>query len=59
MVAAAVAEDGGPPSSTGHTPAYRVDLPGGSLSIRWTVDDRVLMTGPAVLVAEGYWLPAR
>jgi diaminopimelate epimerase len=33
--------------------AYRVDLPGGTLSITWTADDRVLMTGPAVLVAEG------
>lgn len=32
---------------------YRVDLPGGSLSITWTADDRVLMTGPAVIVARG------
>ncbi|KQZ67068.1 diaminopimelate epimerase [Nocardioides sp. Root151] len=32
---------------------YTVDVPGGSLSITWTRDDRVLMTGPAVLVAEG------
>lgn len=32
---------------------YRVDVPGGSLEIAWTEDDRVLMTGPAVLVAEG------
>jgi diaminopimelate epimerase len=32
---------------------YTVDLPGGSLEIVWTEDDRVLMTGPAVLVAEG------
>jgi diaminopimelate epimerase len=59
MVAAAVANLGGPPSETGHQPAYQVDLPGGTLSIRWTADDRVLMTGPAVLVAEGYWLPPR
>ncbi|WP_435768297.1 diaminopimelate epimerase [Nocardioides sp. SYSU DS0651] len=32
---------------------YRVDLPGGTLRIAWTSDDRILMTGPAVLVAEG------
>lgn len=32
---------------------YRVDLPGGTLTIRWTADDRILMTGPAVVVAEG------
>ncbi len=32
---------------------YRVDVPGGTLSIVWTADGRVLMTGPAVLVAEG------
>lgn len=32
---------------------YRVDLPGGTLRISWTADDRILMTGPAVIVAEG------
>jgi diaminopimelate epimerase len=32
---------------------YRVDLPGGTLSITWTTDDRILMTGPAVIVARG------
>ncbi|PKH37567.1 diaminopimelate epimerase [Nocardioides alpinus] len=32
---------------------YRVDVPGGTLSIVWTDDGRMLMTGPAVLVAEG------
>jgi len=32
---------------------YTVDLPGGTLQIVWTDDDRVLMTGPAVLTAEG------
>ena len=32
---------------------YTVDLPGGTLTIVWTEDDRVLMTGPAVLTAEG------
>ena len=32
---------------------YTVDLPGGTLEIVWTEDDRILMTGPAVLTAEG------
>jgi diaminopimelate epimerase len=32
---------------------YIVDVPGGTLEIVWTADDRVLLTGPAVLVAEG------
>jgi diaminopimelate epimerase len=53
MVAAALADGTGPGA------AYRVDVPGGTLELRWTDDDRVLMTGPAVLVAEGNWLAAR
>ncbi|NHA00530.1 diaminopimelate epimerase [Nocardioides sp. W3-2-3] len=32
---------------------YRIDLPGGTLRITWTTDDRILMAGPAVVVAEG------
>ncbi len=59
MVAAAVEDAEGPPSVTGREPAYRVDLPGGTLTITWAAGDRVLMTGPAVIVAEGYWLPGR
>ena len=47
LVAGALADDA--PRDTD----YRVDLPGGTLSLRWTPDDRVLMTGPAVLVASG------
>ncbi|MDP2774932.1 MAG: diaminopimelate epimerase [Nocardioides sp.] len=47
MVAAAVTD--GAPRDT----AYRIDLPGGTLSITWTADDRVLMTGPAQIVARG------
>ncbi len=47
MVAAAAA-DGAERGTT-----YTVDLPGGSLQIVWTEDDRILMTGPAVLTAEG------
>ena len=47
MVAAAVADDAERGTS------YTVDLPGGTLQIVWTEDDRILMTGPAVLTAEG------
>lgn len=32
---------------------YTVDLPGGTLEVVWTSDDRVLLSGPAELVAEG------
>jgi diaminopimelate epimerase len=32
---------------------YRVDVPGGTLHATWTDGDRVLLTGPAVIVAEG------
>jgi len=46
-VATALADDA--PRGT----TYRVDVPGGTLHVVWTEDDRVLMTGPAVLVAEG------
>jgi diaminopimelate epimerase len=51
MVAAALA-DGvtGPPAED---TAYRVDVPGGTLTVTWTADDRVLLAGPAVLVARG------
>jgi diaminopimelate epimerase len=41
----------------GRTPgddlAYRVDLPGGTLTVTWTSGDEVLLTGPAVVVARG------
>jgi diaminopimelate epimerase len=36
-----------------HDVTYRVDVPGGTLNVTWTVEDRVLLTGPAVLVAHG------
>ncbi len=32
---------------------YTVDVPGGRLRITWTAEGRILLTGPAVLVAEG------
>lgn len=47
MVATALADDA--PRGT----AYTVDLPGGTLQITWAEDDRILMTGPAVIVARG------
>jgi len=47
MVAAALAD--GAPRDT----AYRVDVPGGTLQVTWTADDRVLLTGPAEIVARG------
>jgi diaminopimelate epimerase len=33
--------------------AYRVDVPGGTLTVTWTAEGRVLLTGPAVIVATG------
>ncbi|WP_110240844.1 diaminopimelate epimerase [Nocardioides gilvus] len=47
MVAAALADD------AARGTAYVVDVPGGTLEITWTDDDRILMTGPAVIVAQG------
>jgi diaminopimelate epimerase len=47
MVASALADGNGPGST------YVVDVPGGRLEVTWTEDGRTLLTGPAVLVAEG------
>ena len=49
MVAAAVADA----ATREDDVTYRVDVPGGTLSVTWTVDDLVLLTGPAVVVAKG------
>jgi diaminopimelate epimerase len=48
-VMVATAEADGAPRDT----PYVVDVPGGRLTITWTADDRVLLAGPAVIVAEG------
>lgn len=48
MVAAAIADGADPETS------YRVDVPGGTLRIRQNPEGRVLLSGPAVLVAEGF-----
>ena len=57
MVAAAVAGGDRPSadaeSSDQDDVAYRVDVPGGTLTVTWTSGDRVLLTGPAVVVARG------
>jgi diaminopimelate epimerase len=47
MVATALAD------GAGRGTTYRVDVPGGVLTVTWTEDNRVLLTGPAVLVATG------
>jgi diaminopimelate epimerase len=47
MVAAALADGEGPGTT------YLVDVPGGRLEVTWTEDDRVLLTGPAVVVGRG------
>lgn len=47
MVASALAAGEGPGTT------YQVDVPGGTLHVEWTPDDRIRLTGPAVLVAEG------
>ena len=54
MVAAALA-DGVDPRDPGGT-TYVVDVPGGRLEATWAAPDRVVLTGPAVLVAHGTWL---
>ena len=32
---------------------YRVDVPGGTLHVTWTNDDRLILTGPAEIVVRG------
>jgi diaminopimelate epimerase len=34
---------------------YLIDLPGGRLSVRYDNEGHLLLRGPAVLVAEGFW----
>jgi diaminopimelate epimerase len=51
MVAAALADGADPRRPPGTT--YQVDVPGGRLDVTWTAQDRLVLTGPAVLVAEG------
>ena len=47
LVATATADAASRPAT------YRLDVPGGILTLTWTSDDHVLLTGPAVVVARG------
>ncbi|CAM5603129.1 MULTISPECIES: diaminopimelate epimerase [Streptomyces] len=58
VAVAAARRDGIDPAATGSPVTYRVDLPGGSLSITELPDGTVEMTGPAVIVAHGTLDPA-
>jgi len=51
MVAAAIADGIDPAQPGGIT--YRVDVPGGRLDVTWTEQGRVVLAGPAVIVASG------
>lgn len=46
-VATAVDDDAARPTT------YRVDVPGGTLHVTWTADDRLLLAGPAQILARG------
>jgi diaminopimelate epimerase len=52
-VCVAVALADGYDGGAGRPAAYRIDVPGGRLDLTWTADDRVLLAGPAVIVARG------
>jgi diaminopimelate epimerase len=58
VAVAAARRDGADPSVTGAPVTYTVDLPGGRLVITERPDGEIEMTGPAVIVAEGYIDPA-
>jgi len=47
------------PTEHGLVTSYDVEVPGGLLKVGWTEEGRVMLTGPAVLVAEGNWLAPR
>jgi diaminopimelate epimerase len=53
VAVAAAVRDGAGAAGDGRGSTYTVDLPGGTLVIEWTEAGRVLMTGPAVVVARG------
>ena len=42
-------------SGTARGVPFQVDVPGGRLVVTWREDGHVLLSGPAVLVAEGQW----
>lgn len=51
MVAAALGDGVTAPPT--ENVAYRVDVPGGTLTLTWTSANRILLTGPGVIVAQG------
>ncbi|WP_299540574.1 diaminopimelate epimerase [uncultured Streptomyces sp.] len=55
VAVAAARRDGIDPAVTGAPVTYTVDLPGGTLVITERPDGAVEMTGPAVIVAEGFF----
>ncbi|MFE7118306.1 diaminopimelate epimerase [Streptomyces sp. NPDC057654] len=58
VMVAAARRDGVDPYVTGLPVTYTVDLPGGRLLIAENPDGTIEMTGPAVIVAEGFLDPA-
>jgi diaminopimelate epimerase len=44
-------------AARGERATYDVDVPGGRLRVKWCDGGQVLLTGPAVLVADGEWRP--
>ncbi|MGC5345393.1 diaminopimelate epimerase [Streptomyces sp. DT171] len=54
VAVAAARRDGTDPAVTGAAVTYTVDLPGGTLVITERPDGEIEMTGPAVIVAEGF-----
>jgi diaminopimelate epimerase len=53
VVVATALADGAPDETGVRDTPYTVDVPGGRLEVCWTADGRVLLSGPAELVAEG------
>ena len=53
MVAAALLDGACDTDGPAEDLTYRVDVPGGTLRVTWTAAGRMLLAGPAVLVAQG------
>jgi diaminopimelate epimerase len=53
LVAVALADGLSPGELPAGGTTYRVDVPGGELRVTWTAEGRVVLTGPAVIVATG------
>jgi diaminopimelate epimerase len=51
VAAAVTGTDGGDGVGPDGVP-WRVDVPGGTCEVRWQPDGELLLTGPAVLVAD-------